>query len=49
MSKIEKIITTAMGWILAVLIFAMMVDIFAEVIVRYVLHTALGFSEDLGR
>ena len=49
MSRIEKIITTAMGWILAVLIFAMMVDIFAEVIVRYVLHTALSFSEELGR
>lgn len=49
MTKVEKIITDIMGYLIAVLIFIMMIDIFAEVIVRYVLHTALSFSEELGR
>lgn len=49
MRKLEQAIIKVTGWILAVLIGIMMVDIFAAVIVRYVLHTALNFSEELGR
>lgn len=37
------------GCFLAALMFLMMVDIFAAVLVRYVFHTALNFSEELGR
>jgi TRAP-type C4-dicarboxylate transport system permease small subunit len=49
MAKIEKVITDIMGYLIAALIFIMMVDIFAEVIVRYILKTSLSFSEELGR
>lgn len=49
MTKTEKVITDIMGYLIAALIFIMMVDIFAEVIVRYVLKTSLSFSEELGR
>lgn len=49
MKKIEDFIVQITGWLLAALMFVMMVDIFAAVVVRYVLHTALNFSEELGR
>ena len=49
MDKVEKVILKLMGWFLSILIFIMTMDIFAAVIVRYVLHTALNFSEELGR
>lgn len=49
MDKVEQIIMKLMGWFLAALMFVMMGDIFAAVIVRHVLHTALNFSEELGR
>ncbi len=49
MDKVEKVILKLMGWFLSILIFIMAMDIFAAVIVRYVLHTALNFSEELGR
>ena len=49
MKKIEDFIVQVTGWLLAALMFVMMVDIFAAVVVRYVLHTALNFSEELGR
>lgn len=49
MKKIEDFIVQVTGWLLAALMFIMMVDIFAAVVVRYVLHTALNFSEELGR
>lgn len=49
MNKVEQVILKLMGWLLAILIFVMTIDIFAAVIVRYVLHTALNFSEELGR
>ena len=45
MDKVEKVILKLMGWFLSILIFIMAMDIFAAVIVRYVLHTALNFSE----
>lgn len=38
-----------MGWFMALLIFAMMVDIFAAVVSRYVLRSSIPFSEELGR
>lgn len=49
MTRLERAVMTLLGWILSVLIFVMMVDIFAGVVVRYVLHTSLNFSEELGR
>lgn len=49
MRKIENAIMKITGAFLAALMFIMMIDIFAAVVVRYVLHTALNFSEELGR
>lgn len=49
MKKLERGIMNVTGCFLAALMFLMMVDIFAAVLVRYVFHTALNFSEELGR
>ena len=49
MGKIENFIVKITGTLLSALMFVMMADIFAAVVVRYVLHTALNFSEELGR
>ncbi len=49
MKKLERGIMNVTGYFLAALMFLMMVDIFAAVLVRYVFHTALNFSEELGR
>lgn len=49
MRKVESMLMRIMGKLIAGLIFIMMLDIFAEVVARYVLHGALNFSEELGR
>lgn len=49
MIKIERAVLKVMGWLLALLIFVMVSDIFAAVLVRYVFHTTLNFAEELGR
>lgn len=49
MKRVEDLVVKVMGGLIAILIFIMMTDIFAEVITRYVLHGALNFSEELGR
>lgn len=49
MTQLEQAIMKLLGWILAILIFIMMIDIFTGVLVRYVLHSSLNFTEELGR
>ena len=49
MKKAEDILLKVTGWFMAVLIFAMMVDVFAAVISRYVLKSSIPFAEELGR
>ena len=49
MKKVEGIILKIVGWIMALLIFVMMADIFAAVLSRYVFRSSLSFAEELGR
>ena len=49
MKKVEQAILKIMGWFMALLIFVMMVDIFAAVLSRYVLRSSIPFAEELGR
>ncbi len=49
MKKVEGIILKIVGWIMALLIFLMMADIFAAVLSRYVFRSSLSFAEELGR
>ncbi len=49
MKKVEGIILKVVGWAMALLIFIMMVDIFAAVLSRYVFRSSLSFAEELGR
>ena len=49
MIKLEKEIIKWIGYIIAVLIGLMMLDISAAVVVRYIMRTSLSFAEELGR
>lgn len=49
LDKIESVITKIMGYLLAILMGIMMVDVFAAVIVRYVIKQSFSFSDEIGR
>ena len=49
MKKVEGAILKVLGWFMALLIFALMVDIFAAVLSRYIFRFSIPFAEELGR
>ena len=49
MKKAEDILLKVTGWFMAILIFAMMVDVFASVMSRYIFENSIPFAEELGR
>ena len=49
MKKIDSVLNKALYWLIASLMFAMAVLIFAQVLARYAFGNSLTWSEEVGR